>query len=58
MKRQKNDAADAEAICEAVRERFEMDLVMLGVVILGLVGFIMNAVAERAERRALSWRDG
>ncbi|CAH1687072.1 Alkanesulfonates transport system permease protein [Hyphomicrobiales bacterium] len=42
----------------AGRERFEMDLVMLGVVILGLVGFAMNATAERIERHALSWRDG
>lgn len=42
----------------ADRERFEIDLVMLGVVILGLVGLMMNAVAERAERPALAWRDG
>ncbi len=35
-----------------------MDLVMLGVVILGGVGYILNAVAEHIEARVLFWRDG
>lgn len=42
----------------AGRERFEMDLVMLGVVILGVVGYALNAVAEHIEARVLFWRDG
>jgi sulfonate transport system permease protein len=42
----------------AGRERFQMDLVMLGVVILGLVGFALNHAASRFETRLLRWRDG
>jgi sulfonate transport system permease protein len=42
----------------AGRERFQMDLVMLGVVILGLVGFALNHLASRFEARLLRWRDG
>jgi sulfonate transport system permease protein len=42
----------------AGRERFQMDLVMLGVVILGLVGFTLNYGASRIEARLLRWRDG
>jgi sulfonate transport system permease protein len=42
----------------AGRERFQMDLVMLGVVILGLVGFALNHVASLFEARLLRWRDG
>ncbi|MGY2047888.1 ABC transporter permease [Methylobacterium sp. JK268] len=42
----------------AGRERFQMDLVMLGVVILGLVGFLLNQGAARLEKRLLRWRDG
>jgi len=38
------------------RDRFAMDLVMLGVLLLGLVGFALNRVAELAENRLLRWR--
>lgn len=40
----------------AGRERFQMDLVMLGVVILGSVGFLLNAIATRIEAHLLRWR--
>ena len=40
----------------AGRERFQMDLVMLGVVILGLVGFLLNATAASLSARALRGR--
>lgn len=40
----------------AGRERFQMELVMLGVVILGLVGFALNHGASALESRALRWR--
>jgi sulfonate transport system permease protein len=40
----------------AGRERFQMDLVMLGIVILGLVGFLINHGASRVEARLLRWR--
>ncbi|MCJ2056933.1 ABC transporter permease [Methylobacterium sp. J-048] len=40
----------------AGRERFQMDLVMLGVVILGCVGFALNQAATAIEARALRWR--
>jgi sulfonate transport system permease protein len=40
----------------AGRERFQMDLVMLGIVILGLVGFLINYGASRVEARLLRWR--
>jgi sulfonate transport system permease protein len=42
----------------AGRERFQMDLVMLGVMILGLVGFALNQGATLIEARLLRWRDG
>jgi sulfonate transport system permease protein len=42
----------------AGRERFQMDLVMLGVVILGIVGFVLNHGAALLEARLLRWRDG
>jgi sulfonate transport system permease protein len=42
----------------AGRERFQMDLVMLGVVILGVVGFALNHAASLIEARLLRWRDG
>lgn len=38
------------------RDRFAMDLVMLGVVLLGLIGFALNRIAELAEHRLLRWR--
>lgn len=38
------------------RESFQMDEVLLGVVIVGLVGSSINAVAAKLERRVLSWR--
>lgn len=40
----------------AGRERFQMDLVMLGVVILGGVGFLLNHLATLIEARVLRWR--
>jgi len=40
----------------AGRERFQMDLVMLGIVILGLVGFLINRGASLIEARLLRWR--
>lgn len=40
----------------AGRERFQMDLVMLGVVILGAVGFLLNHIATLIEARLLRWR--
>ncbi|SFM35216.1 ABC transporter permease [Methylobacterium pseudosasicola] len=40
----------------AGRERFQMDLVMLGVVILGCVGFALNQGAAAVEARVLRWR--
>ncbi|MCJ2144425.1 ABC transporter permease [Methylobacterium sp. E-066] len=40
----------------AGRERFQMDLVMLGVVILGCVGFALNQGAAAIETRVLRWR--
>lgn len=39
------------------REHFEMDLVLFGVVVIGLVGYALNAVTGSLERRLLTWRD-
>ncbi|WP_158930433.1 ABC transporter permease [Acidisphaera sp. S103] len=41
----------------AGRERFQMDLVILGILILGLVGFLINRGASAVEARLLRWRD-
>jgi len=38
------------------RERFEMDLVLLGVLLLGVVGFTLNHIATALEARVLRWR--
>ncbi|HKM64810.1 MAG TPA: ABC transporter permease [Acidisphaera sp.] len=38
------------------RDRFAMDLVMLGVLLLGVVGYALNRIAEAAEYRLLRWR--
>ena len=40
----------------AGRERFDMALVMVGVLILGLVGFILNRLAGKVEAHFLRWR--
>ncbi len=40
----------------AGRERFDMALVMVGVIILGLVGFTFNRLAATAEAHLLRWR--
>jgi sulfonate transport system permease protein len=40
----------------AGRERFQMDLVMLGILILGLVGFLINRGASAIEKRLLWWQ--
>ncbi len=40
----------------AGRERFEMDLVLLGMILLGLVGFLLNRVAALIESRLLRWQ--
>jgi sulfonate transport system permease protein len=39
----------------AGRERFEMDLVLLGMVMLGIVGFLINRAASVIEARLLRW---
>lgn len=39
------------------REHFWMDLVLLGVVVVGLVGFALNALLGALEKRLLAWRD-
>jgi sulfonate transport system permease protein len=38
------------------RERFHMDLVMLGVLVLGTVGWLLNKLATLAETRLVRWR--
>lgn len=38
------------------RERFAMDVVLVGLIVSGLVGFGLNAVAKAAEDRLLRWR--
>jgi sulfonate transport system permease protein len=38
------------------REHFLMDLVLFGVIVVGLVGFSLNWIASRIETRALAWR--
>lgn len=38
------------------REHFWMDLVLFGVIVVGLVGFALNWIASRLEARALAWR--
>jgi len=40
----------------AGRERFEMDLVMLGIVVLGSVGFAIDRIATVIEHRLVRWR--
>jgi sulfonate transport system permease protein len=40
----------------AGRERFQMDLVILGILILGLVGFLLNRGASAIEKRLLRWQ--
>jgi len=39
----------------AGRERFEMDLVLLGMILLGLVGFLINRLARSLETWVLRW---
>lgn len=38
------------------REHFRMDQVLLGVLVVGAVGFALNWIAGRIEARALAWR--
>jgi sulfonate transport system permease protein len=38
------------------REHFRMDMVLFGVLVVGLVGFALNWIASRIEARALAWR--
>jgi sulfonate transport system permease protein len=40
----------------AGRERFEMDLVLLGIVVLGFVGFTIDRLASWLEYRLIPWR--
>ncbi|MFH0299024.1 hypothetical protein AAFX91_17620 [Bradyrhizobium sp. 31Argb] len=40
----------------AGRERFEMDLVMLGIVVVGTVGFAIDRSATWLERLVIPWR--
>jgi sulfonate transport system permease protein len=42
----------------AGRERFQMDLVMLGILILGGVGFAINLGASAIEARLMRWKPG
>ncbi|MFM2059670.1 MAG: hypothetical protein RLY71_4055 [Pseudomonadota bacterium] len=37
------------------REHFWMDLVLFGVIVVGLVGFTLDGIARRIEARALAW---
>ena len=37
-------------------ENFRIDLVLFGVLVVGLVGFALNGIAGRIEARALAWR--
>lgn len=39
------------------RERFEMDLVLFGVVVIGLVGAVLNTLLELLRRRLLAWSE-
>ena len=43
------------ALIIADRERFEVDLVPLGMILLGVVGFLINRFASFAEARLLRW---
>lgn len=43
---------------QAGREHFQMDLVLFGVLVVGLVGHGLNSLAGGLERRALAWRQG
>ena len=38
------------------RENFEMDLVLLGIVLVGTIGFAFDTGARRLEKRLLKWR--
>jgi sulfonate transport system permease protein len=38
------------------REHFWMDQVLLGVLVVGFVGFVLNLIASRLEARSLAWR--
>ncbi|WP_027477546.1 ABC transporter permease [Curvibacter gracilis] len=38
------------------REHFKMDLVLFGVIVVGLVGFALNWLASQLEHRLLAWR--
>jgi sulfonate transport system permease protein len=40
----------------AGRERFEMDMVLLGIVVLGVVGFTIDRLATLIEDRIIPWR--
>jgi sulfonate transport system permease protein len=40
----------------AGRERFQMDLVILGILILGLVGYLINRGASAVEAHLLRWQ--
>lgn len=39
------------------REHFQVDLVLFGVVVIGLVGYALNALTGALERRLLAWRE-
>lgn len=38
------------------RERFDMDLVMLGIVVVGMIGFVVDRGATWLERKLIAWR--
>lgn len=41
----------------AGRERFQMDLVLRGIMVLGIVGFLIDRAASAVETRLLRWRE-
>ncbi|WBO21357.1 ABC transporter permease [Sphingomonas abietis] len=38
------------------RENFRMDQVLVGAIVVGIVGYLIHAIADAIERRALAWR--
>jgi sulfonate transport system permease protein len=38
------------------REAFKMHIVVMGVIVIGVVGFLLNIVLSRFERQFMSWR--
>ncbi|MGY3581682.1 ABC-type nitrate/sulfonate/bicarbonate transport system permease component [Bradyrhizobium sp. USDA 4341] len=49
---------DIGGLIIAGRERFDMDLVMLGILVVGTVGFVIDHGASWLEQRLIPWRRG